>query len=96
MGRQQAVAGAARHGRGRAGRPRPEAVDATGRKAQSNVLTALSDAYGGAGDGLAAVAAVRAGRAAAAKADIANERTEVGKSLPYFEASGKALGLFAG
>jgi hypothetical protein len=69
---------------------------AKGRTAQSQVLTALSDAYGAAGDGLAAVAAVQAGKTAAARTDIANEQAMTGRSLPYFEASGKALGLFNG
>lgn len=67
-----------------------------GRSAQSQVLTALSDAYGAAGDGLAAVLAVQSGKTAAAKTDIANEQAMTGRSLPYFEASGKALGLFNG
>ncbi len=67
-----------------------------GRKAQSEVLTALSDSYGAAGDGLAAVAAVRAGKNSTAQQDINNEQAEVAKSIPYFEQSGKTLGLFQG
>jgi hypothetical protein len=67
-----------------------------GRKAQSQVLTGLSDAYGAAGDGLAAVAAVRSGKGSTAKQDIANEQHEVALSIPYFEQSGKTLGLFNG
>jgi len=68
----------------------------TGRKAQANVLVAVSDAYGAAGDGLAAMAALRAGKTSTARADIGNEQTEVAKSIPYFSAAGKALGLFTG
>ena len=44
-----------------------------GRKAQSEVLQGLGYAYGAAGDGLAAVAAVRANNTSAAAKDIANE-----------------------
>ena len=80
-------------GAGRAARGQKPST-AAGRKAQSEVLTGLADAYGGAGDALAAVAAVRAGRTSAANADIAHERTEVGKSLPYFQESSQLLGLF--
>jgi len=69
---------------------------ATGRKAQSNVLVALSDAYGAAGDGLAGIHAAQAGKTSQAKADIAREQVLVGKSIPYFSAAGKALGLFNG
>src|SRR5208282_355774 len=58
----------------------------TGRSAQSQALTALADVYGAAGDGLAAVTAVQAGKGAAAKTDIANEQLETGRALPYFEA----------
>ncbi len=68
----------------------------TGRSAQSQALTALGDVYGAAGDGLAAVLAVQTGKTAAAKTDIANLQLETGRSLPDFEASGKALGLFGG
>jgi len=66
----------------------------TGRTAQSQALTALGYAYTSAGDGLAAMAAALAGKAAAAKTDLANEQAVFAKSIPPFELSGKALGLF--
>lgn len=67
-----------------------------GRSAQSEALSGLSYVYGAAGDGLAAIAAVRAGKAAAARTDVANLRAEVAKAIPPFEKSGKTLGLFNG
>ncbi len=67
-----------------------------GRKAQSEVVQGLGYAYGAAGDGLAAVSAVRANNNSAAGRDIASEQSLVGKSIPDFELSGKALGLFQG
>ncbi len=67
-----------------------------GRKAQSEALTALGYAYGAAGDGLAAVTAVRANNNSAAEKDIAHEQALVAKSIPPFELAGKTLGLFQG
>ena len=68
--------------------------NSAGRTAQSDVLTALSDAYGSAGDGLAAVAAVRAGQTSTASADMVNEQAEIARSIPDFELGAKALGFF--
>lgn len=72
------------------------ASTSTGRKAQSEVLSALSYAYGAAGDGLAAMTAVRQNNGSAAKTDIANERVQVARSLTPFSEAGKTLGLFNG
>jgi hypothetical protein len=69
---------------------------ANGRKAQSNVLVGLSDAYAAAGDGLAAVNAVKSNKIAQARSDIAREQSYVAKSIPYFSAAAKALGIFTG
>ncbi len=65
-----------------------------GRRAQSEALTALGDAYGAAGDGIAAANAARGGNTSAAQRDINSEQSEVAKSIPDFEAAGKTLGLF--
>ena len=72
-----------------------KASTSSGRKAQSEALSGFADASASAADGLAAVAAVRAGKSSTAKSDIAAAQSEIAKSIPDFEASGKLLGLFS-
>lgn len=66
---------------------------ASGRSLQSELLSGLAEAYGAAGDGLAAMAADRAGNSSAAQADIRDVQTEVAKAIVPFSAVGRALGL---
>jgi len=66
---------------------------ASGRTLQSEMLSGLSDAYGAAGDGLAVMAAARAGNTSAASADVRNEQSEFTKALVPLSAAGRSLGL---
>lgn len=69
---------------------------ASGRNLKATLLVGLSYAYGAAGDGLAAMAALRAGKTSTATADIKNEQNEVAKAIVPFSSVGRALGLFDG
>lgn len=67
-----------------------------GKKAVAQLLTALSDTYGAAGDAKAAAVAAAGGHAATAQADINKSQNLVKASLAPYQAAGKAFGLFGG
>jgi hypothetical protein len=65
-----------------------------GRKGRTQILSALKDASAAASAAKASATAAQDGKGGAAKSDAKQERTDINKAIPLFEAGGKALHLF--